>query len=80
VHGKRFRGDVALGIEVAMKGLTARDAVDQFDAADLDEPVSLDRIEACGFGIKDDFAHGVAQISGLQKFETSGLIPSCGPI
>ena len=28
------------------------------DAADLDEPVSAQRIEASGFSIENDFAHG----------------------
>jgi hypothetical protein len=30
----------------------------EFDAADLDDPVSFGQFEAGGFGIKDDLTHG----------------------
>ena len=59
VHGKRFRRHVALGIDVAVKRLPRRHAVVDFDAADLDQPVAAQRIEAGGFGIENDFAHGL---------------------
>ena len=58
VHGKRFRRHVALGIDVAVKRLPGRHAVEDLDAADLDQPVAAQRIEARGFGIENDFAHG----------------------
>ena len=57
VHGKRFRRHVALGIDVAVKRLPRRHAVEDLDAADFDEPVAAQRIEAGGFGIENDFAH-----------------------
>ena len=57
VHGEGFRRHVALGIDVPMKGLPRRHAVENLDAADLDQPVAAQRIEARGFGIENDFAH-----------------------
>ena len=58
MHGKRFRRHVALGIDVAVKGLPGRHPVVDLDAADLDQPVAAQRVEASGFGIENDFAHG----------------------
>ena len=58
VDGKRFRRHIALGIDVAVESLPRRHAVVDLDAADLDQPVAAQRIEASGFGIENDFAHG----------------------
>jgi hypothetical protein len=58
MHGECFGRHVALGIDVAVKGLAGRHAVEDLDAADLDQPVAAQRIEAGGFGIENDFAHG----------------------
>ena len=57
VHGEGFLRHVALGIDVAVKGLPGRHAVEDLDAADFDQPVAAQRIEAGGFGIENDFAH-----------------------
>ena len=57
MHREGAGGHVALGIDIAMKGLAGGKAVHQLDAADLDDPVALQRIEAGGFGIEDDLAH-----------------------
>ena len=40
-----------------MKALSARNAIDELDATDLDQAVTLVWIEAGGLGIEDDFAH-----------------------
>ena len=58
MHVKCFRRHVAFGIDVAVEGLSRRHAVEDLDAADLDQPVAAQRIEARGFGIENDFAHG----------------------
>ena len=58
MHVKGLRRHVALGIDVAVKGLPGRHAVEDLDAADLDQPVAAQGIEAGGFGIENDFAHG----------------------
>ena len=48
---------VAFRIEVAVKRLAGREAVDELDAADLDQPIALKGIEPGGFGIEHDLAH-----------------------
>ncbi len=66
VHGERFRRHVAFGIDVDVKGLARRHAVEDLDAADFDQPVAAQRIEASGFGIENDFAHDVKE-SEIQR-------------
>jgi hypothetical protein len=46
-----FLGNVAFRIDVAVEMLTAGDAVDELDAADLDQPMPLIRVEAGGLGV-----------------------------
>ena len=60
VHLEGLVRHVALRIEVAVKHLAGRHAVEQLDAADLDQPIAAQRIEAGGFGVENDFAHGVS--------------------
>jgi hypothetical protein len=43
-----------------VEGHAGRNAVEQLDAADLDHPMTLERIEAGGLGVEDDFAHFVS--------------------
>src|SRR5947209_16889117 len=57
MHREGFRRHLALGIEVAVKGLAGWHAIEDLDAADLDQPVAPQRVEAGGFGIENDFAH-----------------------
>ena len=57
MHGEGFRRHVPFGIEIAMKGLPGRHAVEDLDAADFDQPIAAQRIKAGGFGIENDFAH-----------------------
>ena len=56
MDAKRLLGHLPLGIEVAMEILAGRDVVDEFDAADLDDTIAGQRIEAGGFGVEDDFS------------------------
>ena len=59
VHRLRFGMDhAALRIDVVVKDAAGREAVDQLDAAELDDAV-LAGIEAGGFGIEDDLAHRI---------------------
>src|SRR5262249_26407730 len=48
---------VALRINVAMKALPGRDAIDELDAADLHDPMPLERVESRRLRIEHDFAH-----------------------
>jgi hypothetical protein len=40
-----------------MKCLAGRHAIEDLDAADFDQPIAAQGIEAGGFGIENDFAH-----------------------
>jgi hypothetical protein len=40
-----------------VKGYPGGHAIEDFDAADLDQPIAAQRIKAGGFGIENDFAH-----------------------
>ncbi len=44
-------------IEIGVIGVAGFNAVDQFDATDLDDPVALFRIKSGGLGIENDFTH-----------------------
>ena len=57
VHLEGGLRHVAFRIEVAVERLAGRKAIDQLDAADLDQPIALDGIEAGGFGVEHDLAH-----------------------
>src|SRR5262249_33647260 len=48
---------VAFGIEIAMEAAGGGDPVQELDTPDLNDAMTLKRIKARGFGIKDDFAH-----------------------
>jgi hypothetical protein len=67
MHGEGFGRHVALGIDVAVKSLAGRHPVEDFDAADLDQPVAAQGIEASGFGIENDFAHEFSSMTGKQR-------------
>ena len=57
VNFKGLGRHVAFGIDVDMEDLAGRDVIDQFDTADLDDPMTVPWIETGGFRIEDDFAH-----------------------
>ena len=42
-----------------MEGAPGRDVVQELDAADLDQPVAVQAIEAGRFGVEDDLAHAL---------------------
>src|SRR5262249_35797165 len=52
-----FLGNVALGIDIAVEGRAGRNAIEQLDAADLDQPMALVGVEPGGLGIEHDLAH-----------------------
>ena len=57
VDRKCLGGHVALGIDVGVERRPGWYPVEQFNAAQFNEPMALGRIEACRFGVEDDFAH-----------------------
>ena len=46
-----------------MKGLAGRHAVEDLDAADFNQAITAQRVEAGCFGIENDFAHGSRKTS-----------------
>jgi hypothetical protein len=57
MDGKRLGRHVPLRIDIGVKGCASRYPIEQFDAAKLDKPVTLRRIEASRFGIENYFPH-----------------------
>jgi hypothetical protein len=57
VHPEGLLGHVALRIDVTVKRLPGRNRVEQLDAADLNQPIAAQGIEAGRFGIEHDLAH-----------------------
>ena len=49
----------AFGIEVGVVEIARRDVVEEFDAADLDDPVARGGVGAGGFGVENDLAQHV---------------------
>src|SRR5882757_4599252 len=74
MHGERFRRHLALGIDVTVKGLAGRHAVEDFDATDLDQTVAPQRVEAGGFGIENDFAHGQQPKEAANQGRRRGIL------
>ena len=57
-----------------MKDAAGREALEQLDAADLDDAV-LAGIEASGFSIKDDLAHRITPLCGCISEATAAIEP-----
>ncbi len=57
VHRDHLLGHVALRVDEAVELAPRRDAVQQLDAADLEQAVAALRVEPGRFGVEDDFAH-----------------------
>ena len=57
VHRERFRRHVAFGVDMAVEGLARRHAIENLDAADLNQSIPAQRVEAGGFGVENYFAH-----------------------
>jgi hypothetical protein len=51
----------ALRAQVAVKRAAGRRAVDQFDGANLDDAVAVQRIKAGGLGVDNNLTHGAAE-------------------
>jgi len=58
MHRECLGRHLALRVDVTVKGLTGWHAIENLDAADLNEAVAAQRIKAGGFGIENNFAHG----------------------
>ncbi len=56
VHLIGLIGHIALRVQMAVPASSCRDAVDQLDAADLDNSMPVERIEPGGLGVENDLA------------------------
>ena len=57
MHPESLFRNVTLGMDVMMEDLAGRDAVEQLDAADLDQPMPLIGVKPGRFGIEHNLAH-----------------------
>ncbi len=58
VDPNRVFRDVAFGLHQRVEHPARRQMPDKLKAADLDDPVTIGRIETGGFGVEHNFAHG----------------------
>ena len=73
VHTHRVRLNALFGVDVLVKVIFGRAAVDEFDAADFNDAVTFGfvtaiEVHAGGFGIEDDLAHGVSLMKSGEIF------------
>jgi hypothetical protein len=61
MHVEGLIGHVAFGVQMTVPHPPRRDAVDQLDTADLDDPVAVERVEPRGLGVEDDFAQSLSR-------------------
>ena len=67
VHLEGLIGHLALGVEVAVPHPARRDAVEELDAADLDDSVAVERVEPGGLGVEHDLAQVCCLASGRRN-------------
>src|SRR5690606_31436592 len=56
MHGEGVRRHLPLGVDVFVKVPASRNMVEKLDAANFNDPVTRQWVEAGGFRIDDDFA------------------------
>ena len=70
VHVLRGAVDRPVRAQVAMERAAGLAAIHQLDAADLDDAMSLLRLQPRGFGVEDDLAHERAQTAARSACTT----------
>ena len=73
VNAEGAFGHVALGIDIGVEELSRRDVIEKFETADFDQPVTILRADARGFGIEHDLAH-VFPVSPLTRFPPKAVM------
>ena len=73
VHAHGVRVNALFGVDVLVKVVFGRAAVDEFNAADFYDAVTLGfvaavEVHAGGFGVEDDLAHGVSLVKSSEIF------------
>jgi hypothetical protein len=57
VNRKRLLRHVAFRIDVAVKGLPGRHAIEDLNASNLNHTITAQRVQTGRFGVENDFAH-----------------------
>jgi hypothetical protein len=57
VHINRARLDLTIRLEVVMEVVSGQSTVDKLYTADLDDPMTILRVETGGLGVEHDLAH-----------------------
>ena len=78
VHGDGVRMDIALGIEIAVELAAGWDAVDDLDAAELDQAIAAGRVEARGLGVEHDLAQHRVDLMRIREHYRGAWLPACG--
>ena len=65
MHAKGSVRHIPFGIEIDVERLTRRQAIDHFDAADFNNPVTAQRIEAGCFRVKNNLTHRIGSFLPL---------------
>ena len=60
-------GDIALRVDQVMEDASGRRLVHDLDRADLEQPVSFQRAQAGGFGVKHDLTHDGSFVLPVQR-------------
>src|SRR5207248_644474 len=71
VHRERAVVDLALGIQVPVKGAPRGTAVHELDAPDLDDAVIELGLESGRLGVQDDLPHGGGGVYRTGRFSAS---------
>src|SRR5581483_3564800 len=74
VHREGLSGNLALRVDISVEALSGWDAVKQLDAAEFHHPITVERIEAGGFRIEDDFAHRCLVLTGPNHGRRLGIV------
>ncbi len=73
VHLQRASIDFAIRAQIAMKGASGLAPIQQLDAADLNDAMTLLGFETGGFSVEDDLAHEREAVIGLSVLRLSCL-------
>src|ERR1700722_3190242 len=57
MHALRFDGDQPIRVEIPLKCRARRHVIVEFNAADLDDPMTIGWVKAGCFGVQNDFTH-----------------------
>jgi len=74
VHRECIDRHVAFRIDMAMKGLACWHPVENLNAADFNQAIAPQGIEPGGFGVENDFAHGIMEPGKTNQDRRCGIL------